>query len=72
MRHRIRLDKIGASLPQEAAFSPWDLSLLPDETLEALKGLFIAYRTEEELMAMIPEEMLKELERCYRGQDEQA
>ena len=50
----------------------WDLSLLSDEALERLAGFYDGSPTDEELIAMIPEEMLRDLERAYGGQDEQA
>jgi hypothetical protein len=65
-----RLARIEARLPQRAASSPWDLSLLSDEALEALAGFVAGSPTDEELMAMIPERMLRELERAYGGPDE--
>ena len=65
-----RLARIEARLPQRAAYSPWNLSLLSDEALEALAGFVAGSPTDEELMAMIPERMLRELERAYGGPDE--
>ena len=65
-----RLARIEARLPQRAASSPWDLSLLSDEALEALAGFVAGSPTDEELMAMIPEDLLRQIERVYGGQDE--
>ena len=67
-----RLARIEARLPQRAASSSWNLALLSDEALEALAGFVAGSPTDEELMAMIPEKMLRELERAYGGPDEQA
>ena len=65
-----RLARIEDRLQQRAASSLWDLSLLSDEDLEALAGFYDGSPTDEELMAMIPEEMLRDLERAYGGPDE--
>ena len=65
-----RLARIEDRLQQRAASSLWDLSLLSDEALEALAGFVAGSPTDEELMAMIPEEMLRDLERAYGGPDE--
>lgn len=70
-RLQSRLAKIEASLPQRAASSSWDLALLSDEALEALAGFVAGSPSDEELMAMIPEHLLKEIERAYGGPDEQ-
>ena len=67
-----RLARIEARLPQRTASSSWNLALLSDEALEALAGFAAGNPTDEELMAMIPEKMLRELERAYGGPDEQA
>lgn len=67
-----RLARIEDRLQQRAASSLWDLSLLSDEALERLAGFYDGSPTDEELMAMIPEKMLRELERAYGGPDEQA
>ena len=67
-----RLARIEDRLQQRAASSLWDLSLLSDEDLERLAGFYDGSPTDEELMAMIPEKMLRELERAYGGPDEQA
>ena len=70
-RLQSRLAKIEARLPQRAASSPWDLALLSDEALEALAGFVADSPSDEELMDMIPEHLLKEIERAYGGPDEQ-
>ena len=65
-----RLARIEARLPQRATSSSWNLALLSDEALERLAGFYDGSPTDEELMAMIPEEMLRDLERAYGGPDE--
>ena len=78
MRLQSRLARIEARLPQKAASNSWDLSLLSDEALEALMSITGDNLTDEEmmamekLMAMIPEHLLREIERAYGGPDEQA
>lgn len=71
MKHKIRLAKIEARLQQKAS-SLWDLSLLSDEDLMALAGFYEGNPTDEELMAIIPEHLLRKIDGCYRGPDEQA
>ena len=65
-----RLARIEDRLQQRAASSLWDLSLLSDEALERLAGFYDGSPTDEELMAMIPEDLLRQIERVYGGQDE--
>lgn len=68
MRHQSRLDRIESQLQlQGRQQGLWDLSLLSDEVLEALAGFYEGSPTDEELRAMIPEEMLRQIETAYRG-----
>ena len=67
-----RLARIEDRLQQRAASSLWDLSLLSDEALERLVGFYDGSPTDEELLAMIPEDLLRQIERIYGGSDEQA
>lgn len=74
MRLQSRLARIEASLQQRAS-SPWDLSLLSDEALERLAGFMDGNPTDEELeelTALLPDELLQQIERVYGGMDEQA